>query len=202
MAWALSRRVRLQVGSGEIRVAPIEYVILRKLEYYELTGSDRHLRDVAMMLRISGDAVNPGTQFVVACKIDIGTERGFTVDHVEVSAIRSRGFILERFRWWNVERSRIEGGRESSDLGLPQFHDDINDRMLSTDRPGTQGSPRVDDRSDAARPCNSVDHSAADSGLRTCPPNAISGCVSALRAAARGVPSATVAWRNGCAGSV
>jgi hypothetical protein len=60
MGWALGRRVRLQVGAGEIWVAPIEYVILRKLEYYELSGSDRHLRDVAMMLRISGDTVSQG----------------------------------------------------------------------------------------------------------------------------------------------
>jgi hypothetical protein len=56
--WAFARRVRLQVGGAEIRVAPIEYVILRKLEYYEQSGSDRHLRDVAMMLRISGETVD------------------------------------------------------------------------------------------------------------------------------------------------
>jgi hypothetical protein len=39
-------------------VAPLEYVILRKLQYYEASGSDRHLRDVAMMLRISGDEID------------------------------------------------------------------------------------------------------------------------------------------------
>lgn len=58
IAWAFDRRIRLEVGDTEIWVAPIEYVILRKLEYYEQSGSDRHLRDVAMMLRISGDTVN------------------------------------------------------------------------------------------------------------------------------------------------
>jgi hypothetical protein len=56
--WAFDRRLRLRVGDIEIRVAPIEYVILRKLEYYEQSGSDRHLRDVAMMLRISGETVD------------------------------------------------------------------------------------------------------------------------------------------------
>ncbi len=55
---AFERRVRLQVEGREVWVAPIEYVILRKLEYYEQSGSDRHLRDVAMMLRISGDVVD------------------------------------------------------------------------------------------------------------------------------------------------
>jgi hypothetical protein len=49
------------VGGGNIWVAPIEYVILRKLEYFEQSGSDRHLRDVAMMLRISGDTVESGS---------------------------------------------------------------------------------------------------------------------------------------------
>lgn len=58
VAWAFDRRVRLPVGAAEIWIAPIEYVILRKLEYYEQSGSDRHLRDVAMMLRISGETVD------------------------------------------------------------------------------------------------------------------------------------------------
>jgi hypothetical protein len=58
MAWAFDRRVRLQVGDAAIWVAPIEYVVLRKLEYYESSGSDRHLRDVVMMLRISGETVD------------------------------------------------------------------------------------------------------------------------------------------------
>jgi hypothetical protein len=46
-------------------------VILRKLAYYELSGSDRHLRDVAMMLRISGDTVNPGTLLQWAEGLDL-----------------------------------------------------------------------------------------------------------------------------------
>ncbi len=41
-----------------IWVAPIEYVILRKLEYFRASDSERHLRDVAMMIRISGDSVD------------------------------------------------------------------------------------------------------------------------------------------------
>jgi len=57
-AWAFQRRRRIQVGPMQISVAPIEYVILRKLQYHETSGSDRHLRDVAMMLRISGDLVD------------------------------------------------------------------------------------------------------------------------------------------------
>lgn len=56
--WGFERRVRLQVGTVSVSVAPIEYVVLRKLEYFQQSGSDRHLRDVAMMFRISGDAVD------------------------------------------------------------------------------------------------------------------------------------------------
>jgi hypothetical protein len=40
------------------RAAPLEYVILRKLQYYRSSQSDRHLRDISMMLRISGDTLD------------------------------------------------------------------------------------------------------------------------------------------------
>jgi len=36
----------------------MECVILRKLQYHRDSGSDRHLRDIAMMLRISGDTLD------------------------------------------------------------------------------------------------------------------------------------------------
>ena len=57
-AWAFARRERVPLEGMAIWVAPIEYVVLRKLEYFRASGSDRHLRDVAMMLRISGDSVD------------------------------------------------------------------------------------------------------------------------------------------------
>lgn len=57
-AWALERPVIQPVGPDAVRLAPIEYVILQKLRYFQLGGSDRHLRDVAAMLRISGDQID------------------------------------------------------------------------------------------------------------------------------------------------
>lgn len=57
-AWALTRRHAIRVGPGEVRLAPIEYVIVRKLESFQASGSERHLRDVAMMLQVSGDLVD------------------------------------------------------------------------------------------------------------------------------------------------
>jgi hypothetical protein len=59
------------VGRAGIWVAPIEYAILRKLEYYEQSGSDRHLRDVAMMLRISGDTVDSDSLLEWAQRLDL-----------------------------------------------------------------------------------------------------------------------------------
>ncbi len=56
--WALDRVLRLPLGGGAISVAPIEYVIIRKLQYYRDSGSERHLRDISMMLRLSGDTVD------------------------------------------------------------------------------------------------------------------------------------------------
>jgi len=39
-------------------LAPPEYVIVRKLEYFREGGSDKHLRDIRGMLNVSGDAIN------------------------------------------------------------------------------------------------------------------------------------------------
>jgi len=57
-AWALERRRRIALEAMQIWVAPLEYVILRKLQYYERSGSDRHLRDISMMLRVSGNILD------------------------------------------------------------------------------------------------------------------------------------------------
>lgn len=57
--WALGRRIRVPLDAGiAIWLAPMEYVIVRKLEYYADFGSDRHLRDISMMLEISGEKLN------------------------------------------------------------------------------------------------------------------------------------------------
>lgn len=57
-AWAMEGRRRIRVGNLAIWLAPVEYVILRKLEYFCTSGSERHLRDVAMMLRVSEEEVD------------------------------------------------------------------------------------------------------------------------------------------------
>lgn len=54
-AWAMARRVRENAGGIPLWLAPIEYVIVRKLEWYRDGASDRHLDDVRAMLRVSGE---------------------------------------------------------------------------------------------------------------------------------------------------
>jgi hypothetical protein len=57
-AWALGHTVIRHVDDDELVMAPIEYVILSKLRYFQMGKSDRHLRDVHHMLRVSGDLVD------------------------------------------------------------------------------------------------------------------------------------------------
>jgi hypothetical protein len=51
--WALTRRVKVDFEGENIWIAPIPYVILRKLEYYREGKSDKHLRDIQGILSTS-----------------------------------------------------------------------------------------------------------------------------------------------------
>jgi hypothetical protein len=48
--WGLAHRRRVPFGAGQLSLAPPEYVILRKLEFFREGGSEKHLRDVRAML--------------------------------------------------------------------------------------------------------------------------------------------------------
>jgi hypothetical protein len=39
-------------------LAPPEYVIIRKLEFFREGGSEKHLRDIRSMLTVSGDKID------------------------------------------------------------------------------------------------------------------------------------------------
>ena len=56
-AWGLMRARKLEVEGQELVVAPPEYVIVRKLEYYREGGSEKHLRDIRSMLDTSPEAI-------------------------------------------------------------------------------------------------------------------------------------------------
>jgi hypothetical protein len=57
-AWGLQHRVVRQVQGEDVQFAPIEYVIANKLRYFQMGGSDRHLRDIARMLEVSDAEVD------------------------------------------------------------------------------------------------------------------------------------------------
>jgi len=52
---ALQRRRALDLEGTRLQVAPPDYVIVRKLEYFREGGSIKHLDDIRAMLRVSGE---------------------------------------------------------------------------------------------------------------------------------------------------
>lgn len=49
--WGLSKKRLIEVENEKISIAPPEYVILRKLEYFREGGSEKHLKDIQGVLR-------------------------------------------------------------------------------------------------------------------------------------------------------
>ncbi|MBP6507076.1 MAG: nucleotidyl transferase AbiEii/AbiGii toxin family protein [Opitutaceae bacterium] len=56
--WAMERRRQTELPGGSVWVAPPEYVILRKLEYFREGTSTKHLTDIRAMLDVSADAID------------------------------------------------------------------------------------------------------------------------------------------------
>ena len=73
-SWALQHRVVRQVEGDAVQFAPIEYVIVYKLRYFQMGGSDRHLRDIARMMQISGPDVDRATLDRWIAHLSLGAE--------------------------------------------------------------------------------------------------------------------------------
>jgi hypothetical protein len=58
--WGIKNRKKFTIDGEPIWVAPPEYVILRKLEYFREGRSEKHLRDIASILTISHDRIHFG----------------------------------------------------------------------------------------------------------------------------------------------
>jgi len=56
--WGLKNRKPVDVDGEKFGLAPIEYVILRKLEYYREGESEKHLRDISSVLDLSSDQID------------------------------------------------------------------------------------------------------------------------------------------------
>lgn len=48
--WALERTMRESIGEESFALAPREYVIINKLDFYRIGDSDKHIRDIHAML--------------------------------------------------------------------------------------------------------------------------------------------------------
>lgn len=57
-AWAFGHVQWLDVQDLRVPVAPVEYVIVRKLSYFTRSGSTRHLDDIARMRRVQGERID------------------------------------------------------------------------------------------------------------------------------------------------
>ncbi len=68
--WAMENRRSLDFYEMKIWVAPPEYVILRKLEFFQEGGSDKHIRDIESILDSSSDVID--RELLKAKAIDIG----------------------------------------------------------------------------------------------------------------------------------
>ena len=69
--WALAEHVTRLVNGENVRFAPIEYVILYKLRYAQMGGSDRHLRDVARMLETSRELIREDALHAWIARLDL-----------------------------------------------------------------------------------------------------------------------------------
>jgi hypothetical protein len=56
--WAMGKRRKVKFDNNIICVAPPEYVIVRKLDYFREGGSQKHLTDIKKMLKYSGDIID------------------------------------------------------------------------------------------------------------------------------------------------
>lgn len=57
-AWAFRNKRQIEFEGETLVLAPPEYVIVRKLEYFREGGSEKHLRDIRAMLNVSADSIN------------------------------------------------------------------------------------------------------------------------------------------------
>jgi hypothetical protein len=57
-AWAFRGKRSVEFEGESVMLAPPEYVIVRKLEYFREGGAEKHLRDIRAMLAVSGEQLD------------------------------------------------------------------------------------------------------------------------------------------------
>lgn len=56
--WALKNKIKISFAGSDIFLAPVEYVIIKKLEFYKEAGSQKHLEDIKNILINSEHLIN------------------------------------------------------------------------------------------------------------------------------------------------
>ncbi len=82
-AWAFQHPVVRRIDDDDVVLAPIEAVMLSKLRYYQVGRSDRHLRDIHQMLRISGELVDRAILELWASRLGVLSEWKQALDFKE-----------------------------------------------------------------------------------------------------------------------
>ena len=55
--WGLRNRRCIQIGAQDLYLAPVEYVIVKKLLFYNEGGSEKHLRDIRSIISVSSELI-------------------------------------------------------------------------------------------------------------------------------------------------
>ena len=56
--WGLEKKSSVEIEGEKVWLAPAEYVIIRKLQFYREGGSEKHLRDISGIMRVSSGLVD------------------------------------------------------------------------------------------------------------------------------------------------
>jgi hypothetical protein len=56
--WGMERRSCVEIDGENVWLAPPEYVIIRKMQFYREGGSEKHLRDISGIMQVSPDLVD------------------------------------------------------------------------------------------------------------------------------------------------
>lgn len=59
--WALKNKKEIQYNNKTLNIAPPEYVIIKKLEYYKEGKAEKHVQDIKNVFRYSKDLINMET---------------------------------------------------------------------------------------------------------------------------------------------
>jgi hypothetical protein len=82
--WALARRREITLEGLHVSVAPVEYVILRKLEYFHEGRSEKHVRDIRGMLEVSSAQIDRPLLEQWIARLGLAAEWATVLDNLKI----------------------------------------------------------------------------------------------------------------------